>query len=123
MQGTAPAKGATPLATSSRTFHMIHWPSAGLPHIATWAIAAAATAAVIIRPGRWPEAVWAVAGAFALLVCGLLSASTALQAVFEGTDVYLFLTGMMLLSELARREGLFDTLAGWAVRHAGGSAR
>jgi arsenical pump membrane protein len=102
---------------------MIHWPDAGVSHIATWAIAAAATAAVIIRPGRWPEAVWAVAGALALLLCGLISMSTALQAVLEGLDVYLFLTGMMLLSELARREGLFDTLAGWAVRHAGGSAQ
>ena len=102
---------------------MIHWPESGAAHLATWAIAAAATAAVIVRPGRWPEAVWAVAGAVALLVCGLLSVSTALHAVFEGLDVYLFLTGMMLLSELGRREGLFDTLAGWAVRHAGGSAR
>ena len=102
---------------------MIHWPTAGASHLATWTIAAAATAAVILRPGRWPEAVWAVAGALALLVTGLISTSTALHAVFEGLDVYLFLVGMMLLSELARREGLFDTLAGWAVRHAGGSAR
>ena len=102
---------------------MIHWPAAGISHIATWTIAATATAAVIVRPGKWPEAVWAVGGALALLLCGLLSISTALQAVAEGWDVYLFLTGMMLLSELARREGLFDTLAGWAVRHAGGSAR
>ena len=103
--------------------HMIHWPAAGLSHIAIWSIAAAATAAVIVRPRRWPEAVWAVAGALALLLCGLIPISTALQAVLEGWAVYLFLTGMMLLSELARREGLFDTLAGWAVRHAGGSAR
>ncbi len=102
---------------------MIDWPAAGFSHIATWTIAAAATALVIIRPGRWPEAVWAVGGALALLLLGLLPLSTALQAVFEGTDVYLFLTGMMLLSELARREGLFDTLAGWAVGHADGSAR
>ena len=102
---------------------MIDWPAAGFSHIATWTIAAAATALVIIRPGRWPEAVWAVGGALALLLLGLLPLSTALQAVFEGADVYLFLTGMMLLSELARREGLFDTLAGWAVGHADGSAR
>ncbi len=102
---------------------MIHWPAVSTSNLSVWAIAAAATAAVILRPGKWPEAVWAVAGAFALLVLGLISASTALHAVFEGLDVYLFLIGMMLLSELARREGLFDTLAGWAVRHAGGSAR
>ena len=102
---------------------MIHWPAASTSNLAVWAIAAAATAAVILRPGKWPEAVWALGGALALLLLGLISASTALQAVFEGLDVYLFLIGMMLLSELARREGLFDTLAGWAVRHAGGSAQ
>ncbi|HEY9023876.1 MAG TPA: arsenic transporter [Burkholderiaceae bacterium] len=102
---------------------MIHWPAAVPSNLAIWAIAAAATACVIVRPGKWPEAVWAVGGAFALLACGLLSPSSALHAVLEGTDVYLFLIGMMLLSELARREGLFDTLAGWAVRHAGGSAK
>jgi arsenical pump membrane protein len=102
---------------------MIHWPVADTAHIAIWIIAALATAGVILRPRRWPEAVWAVGGALALLLTGLVAPATALQAAGDGTDVYLFLTGMMLLSELARREGLFDTLAGWAVRHAGGSAR
>ena len=52
----------------------------------------------------------------------LLPASEALAAVLSGTDVYLFLIGMMLLAELAREEGLFDWLAAYAVRHAGGSA-
>jgi arsenical pump membrane protein len=101
---------------------MIHWPAASAPHLALWVIAALATAAVIVRPWRLPEAVWAVGGALALLLTGLLPLRAALHAVGEGLDVYLFLIGMMLLSELARREGLFDTLAGWAVRHAGGSA-
>jgi len=99
------------------------WPAATLPHLATWIVAAAATAAVIIRPGRLPEAVWAVAGAVVLVASGLLAAPLALHALGEGLDVMLFLVGMMLLAELARSEGLFDTLAGWAVRHAGGSAR
>ena len=39
----------------------------------------------------------------------------------KGGDVYLFLTGMMLLAEMARREWLFDWLAGHAVRWARGS--
>jgi len=77
---------------------MIHWPAAAVPNLANWAIAAAATACVIVRPGKWPEAFWAVGGALALLLAGLLPLSTALQAVLEGTDVYLFLIGMMLLS-------------------------
>jgi arsenical pump membrane protein len=90
--------------------------------LATWAIAAAATAGVIVRPGRLPEAVWAVAGALALVAARLLPWRDALQAVGKGLDVYLFLAGMMLVSELARREGLFDFLAARAVRHARGSA-
>jgi len=91
-------------------------------HWATWAIVFAATAAVILRPGHWPEAVWAVAGALALVVGQLLPWQAALHAVGQGLDVYLFLSGMMLVSELARREGLFDFLAAHAVRLAEGSA-
>lgn len=91
-------------------------------HLATWAIAALATAAVILRPGRWPEAVWAVSGALLLVAAQLLPWREALHAVGKGLDVYLFLAGMMLISELARREGLFDFLAARAVRHARGSA-
>jgi arsenical pump membrane protein len=102
---------------------MISWPAPSAPHLALWAIAALATAAVILRPWRLPEAVWAVGGAGVLVVSGLLPWAAAAHAVGQGLDVYLFLTGMMLLSELARREGLFDTLAAWAVRHAAGSAR
>jgi arsenical pump membrane protein len=45
----------------------------------------------------------------------------ALSAIAKGADVYLFLTGMMLLAELARREGVFDWLAHLAVRAARGS--
>ncbi len=89
----------------------------------TWGIIAAATAGVIIRPFAWPEFVWAVAGALSLLVLGLLPVQDALRGVLKGTDVYLFLTGMMVLAELARQEGLFDWLAGGAARMARGSAR
>ncbi len=79
-------------------------------------------AGVILRPWRLPEAVWAVAGAVALVLSGLLPWADALAAVGRGTDVYLFLIGMMLLAELARREGLFDWLAALATRTACGSA-
>jgi len=88
---------------------------------ATWAIAALATAGVIVRPWRLPEAIWAVLGAGALVVLGLLSWSDALAGGLKGTDVYLFLAGMMLLAEVARQEGLFDRLAAFAVAHARGS--
>ncbi|UYO52442.1 arsenic transporter [Rhodopseudomonas palustris] len=89
--------------------------------VLTWSIVALATAGVIIRPLRWPEAVWAVAGAVALVVLGLLSWQDALAGVRNGIDVYLFLIGMMLIAELAQREGLFDYLAAFAVQHAHGS--
>jgi len=88
---------------------------------ATWGIAALAAGGVIIRPWRLPEAVWAVLGAAALIVFGLLSWSDALAGVRKGLDVYLFLTGMMLLAELARAQGLFDWLAALAVELARGS--
>lgn len=89
---------------------------------ATWAVAGLATAGVILRPWKVPEAVWAVTGAVALVAFGLLPASDGLRAIAKGADVYLFLTGMMLLSELARGEGLFDFLAALAVALAKGSA-
>jgi arsenical pump membrane protein len=93
------------------------------PVFLSWGIAVGATAGVITRPFKWPEAVWAVAGALLLVVLGLLPAQQALEAVGKGTDVYLFLFGMMVLSEVGRREGLFDWVAVLAVNHAKGSPR
>jgi arsenical pump membrane protein len=92
-------------------------------HLAIWGIAALATAGVILRPINVPEAVWALGGA-ALLVCfGLMPLSAAAIGAGKGVDVYLFLTGMLLLSELARQEGLFDWLAAHAAAMARGSAK
>jgi arsenical pump membrane protein len=93
------------------------------PHLLTWIIAAAATLGVIARPFEWAEAIWAVAGAAALVALGLLSPQDALIGIGKGGDVYLFLIGMMLLAEVARKEGLFDWLAAHATRRAQGSAR
>jgi arsenical pump membrane protein len=90
-------------------------------HIATWCIAASAVVGLIVRPGQLPEALWAVLAALALGVFSLISWPDAARAVLKGTDVYLFLAGMMLLAELARHEGLFDWLAAFAVRRAKGS--
>ncbi len=76
---------------------------------ATWGIAALATFGVIARPWNLPEFVWAVVGAALLVVLNLLPWQEALAAVAKGMDVYLFLIGMMLLAEVARKEGLFGT--------------
>ncbi len=80
-----------------------------------------ATAGVIVRPFRLPEAVWAAAGALALVCLGLMPLADALRGIGKGLDVYLFLTGMMLLAEVARETGLFDWLASLAASHARGS--
>ncbi|KWR76373.1 arsenic transporter [Cupriavidus sp. IDO] len=88
-----------------------------------WSVAALTTAGVLLRPFRLPEPFWAVAGALLLCVTGLLAVPDALGAVARGVDVYLFLAGMMLISELARKTGLFDHVAALAVRQARGSAR
>ncbi len=93
------------------------------PHeiLLAWSIIILATAGVIIRPFRLPEAIWAMAGAVALVLLGLLPVTDALNGMRKGVDVYLFLTGMMLIAELAQSEGLFDYLAALAVEHARGS--
>ena len=98
-------------------------PAANSTHWLVWAIAAASVAGVIVRPKGTAEALWPSIGAIALVLFSLLPPSAALAAVLSGADVYFFLTGMMLLAELAREEGLFDWLAAYAVCHAGGSAR
>jgi arsenical pump membrane protein len=86
-----------------------------------WLISLVSIALVLIRPKGWPEAWWASAGACLLVLCRLLSPVAAGHAVAKGLDVYLFLTGMMIMSELARREGVFDWVAGHAVRASKGS--
>jgi arsenical pump membrane protein len=91
--------------------------------IATWCISAFAVAGVIVRPFRWPEAIWVVAAAAALVLLGLVTPQEALIGIGKGIDVYLFLVGMMLLSEIARLGGLFDWLALHAAQWSGGSSK
>lgn len=90
-------------------------------HIAIWTLGCISIALMLFRPFRIPEYVSTGAGALLLCLLRLISWHTAGHAVAEGMDVYLFLTGMMLLSELARTYGVFDWLASIAVEHAGGS--
>jgi arsenical pump membrane protein len=89
---------------------------------ATWGIAGLATFGVIARPWNLPEYIWAITGAVLLVAFDLLPWWDAMAAAAKGTDVYFFLIGMMLLAEVARKEGLFDWLAQQAVKHARNSA-
>jgi arsenical pump membrane protein len=93
-----------------------------MAHITIWIICFLTVAGVIVRPFNITEVIWAVAGAVILLVFGLIAPFEALSGVLKGTDVYLFLTGMMLLAETAREERLFDWLAAHAAKMANGSA-
>ncbi len=92
-----------------------------IAHVAIWTICAASIGGVLVRPKGLPEWVWASGGAALLALFGLLSLRVVTAAVARGSEVYLFLTGMMLLSELARHEGVFDWVAVHAVRAAAGS--
>ena len=86
-----------------------------------YAIAVIALGGVVLRPWRTPEVAWAGAGAAVLVLARLVPVTGALPAIAKGTDVYLFLIGMMLLSASAEREGLFDHLAAICVARARGS--
>ena len=90
-------------------------------HVATWSIAFLSIAGVIIRPFKVPEAAWVLGGVVLLLACGLISPAESLTGVGRGSDVYLFLTGMMLLAEIAREEKVFDWLAAHATNMSKGS--
>jgi len=93
-----------------------------MSHFTIWIISFLAIAGVIIRPFKLPEAIWAVSGAIFLVVFGLIKPADGLSGVSKGTDVYLFLTGMMILAETAREEKLFDWLAAHATKMAKGSS-
>ena len=93
-----------------------------MTHISIWIISFLAIAGVIIRPYKVHEAVWALSGAILLILFGLITLSDGIAGINKGTDVYLFLTGMMLLAETAREEKLFNWLAAHATKLAKGSA-
>ena len=76
---------------------------------------------MLVRPRGVAEVYWVGAGAMLLVVLRLVPPQLAGKAVAQGTDVYLFLTGMMLLSEMARDFGVFNWMASVAEQHADGS--
>jgi len=68
-----------------------------------------------VRPWGLPEAIWAVLGAAVLVLLTLLPWQDDFAAIAKGTDVYFFLTGMMLLAEIARQEGSPQPVAFYAA--------
>jgi arsenical pump membrane protein len=90
-------------------------------HILLPAIVAISIALMLLRPRGIAEVWWISGGALLLIALRLMPLKLACSAVAKGTDVYLFLTGMMLLAELAREQGVFDWVSSIAVRSANGS--
>ncbi len=76
---------------------------------------------MLIRPKGIAEVYWISGGALLLVLFRLVPLTLAGKAIGEGSDVYLFLIGMMLLSELAREYGVFDWVSSAAVQGAHGS--
>jgi arsenical pump membrane protein len=89
----------------------------------TFGIVAAGLFGVIVRPWGVKEVWPALAAAIALVLCGQLSPLAAIAGVGQGVDVYQFLAGMMLLSALAERQGVFAWAAGRVALAARGDAR
>ncbi len=95
--------------------------SPAVAHILLPIIVALSILLMLIRPRGIAEVYWIGSGALLLVVLRLVPLKLAGKAVVEGSDVYLFLIGMMLLSELAREHGVFDWLSSAAIRSAKGS--
>jgi arsenical pump membrane protein len=95
-------------------------PAAAAPMVLS-CIVGVSIAAMLTRPKGIPEVYWIGSGALLLVILRLVPLRLAGKAVAEGSDVYLFLIGMMLLSELAREHGVFDWLSSIAVRGASGA--
>jgi arsenical pump membrane protein len=97
---------------------------AGAAHVVLPGIVGVSILLMLVRPRGVREVWWISGGAVLLVALRLVPLRMAGQAVAKGTDVYLFLIGMMLLSELAREQGVFDWVAAVAVRGAkGGCSR
>jgi arsenical pump membrane protein len=94
---------------------------AEIAHIVLPLIVAVSIALMLVRLGGIPEVWWISGGVLLLIALRLVPLKLAGHAVAKGADVYLFLIGMMLLSELARDQGVFDWVASVAVRGARGS--
>jgi len=92
-----------------------------IAHVVLPLIVAVSISLMLIRPRGIREVWWISGGAVLLIALRLVPLKLAGQAAAKGSDVYLFLIGMMLLSELAREQGVFDWVASVAVRGANGS--
>ena len=97
-------------------------PPTVLAHLALGLIVGLSIMLMLIRPRRIPEVYWIGAGATLLVILRLIPLRSCGQSIAKGFDVYLFLIGMMLHSELTREHGVFDWLSSMALNSADGSS-
>lgn len=91
-----------------------------------WIVAAVVSATlllILMRPRGITEAWIALGGALALLATGVVDLSELPDIAGESLDVLLFLLGMMTLTGIVERAGIFDLLAESCARAARGSGR
>jgi arsenical pump membrane protein len=77
---------------------------------------------IMTRPFRWSESNIAMGGAAALLLLGLIRPADAASTLLRDWNTFLFFLGMMALSAMAEKAGLFGWLAVQAARLSHGSA-
>lgn len=78
---------------------------------------------VVARPRGWHEAWWALLGAVAMLVLGLVTPHDAAAAILDGKNALLFLLSLLALSLLIGKSGFFDWAAIRCARTAKGNGR
>lgn len=93
-----------------------------IAHIAIWILSITGILLMLLRPRNIAEVWWIGGAAGIIAVLRLIPFKTTWHAIMEGSDVYLFLAGMMLLAELARSHGVFDWLATLAIQKSKGSS-
>ena len=87
------------------------------------AILATTLILMLVRPGDRAEAWYAAGGAIGMVAIGAVPLPAVPGLVRETENVLLFLAGMMLLTGVAERAGVFTALADGCVRLANGQGR
>lgn len=82
----------------------------------------ATLAVIMLRPFRVTEAMAAAGGAVLMLLAGYIGLGEAAGVLAGKWNIYGFFLGLMTISALADRAGIFDALAYYAARLARGSA-
>ncbi len=87
------------------------------------AVAVFAIAYLLIATDKLPKVVPALAGAGIVLAVGIMGSEDAFFSHDTGVDwdVIFLLLGMMIIVSVLRRTGIFEYLAIWAAKRAGGS--